>query len=129
MQNAILRLIDIPREGDFPDTRMSFRGFVGFVKECRLRETTHKAKYLDFLIHYFEERLQGKDEISEEELPQFHDLLAYMYSTVTTPLADEGEELWALSVPVLPVVVYGTDAFYRLLVDPETKEIRVSMME
>jgi len=108
---------------------MSFRGFIAFVKQRRSVEKTQTVKYLDFLIHYFEERLQGKEELTEEELPQYEDLFEYMYSAVCAPLADERESLWALSVPMVPVVLFGTDAFYRLLMNPETGEIRVRMME
>jgi hypothetical protein len=129
MQNAIIRIIEIPSGMKAPDARTSFRGFIEFVKQRRQVEKTQIVKYLDFLIHYFEERLQGKDELTEEELPQYRDLFEYMYSAICPPLSDEGENLWALSVPVMPVIVFGTDAFYRLMIDPVTREIMVSMIE
>ena len=128
MQNSIIRIVKLPIS-EMLDSRLSFSGFVHFLKERRLKEKTKKVKYLDFMIHYFEERLQGKDELMEEELQQYGDLLEYMYSAVSAPLGDEGENLWALSVPMVPAVVYGTDAFYRLFFDPETQEVRANMME
>jgi hypothetical protein len=129
MQQFILKLMDIPPGEELPDSRLSFGGFIGFLKQRREVEKTEKIKYLDWLIHYFEERLQGKEEILPEELPQYSDLLEYMYSAVTTPIADESENLWALSFPLMPQIVFGTDGFYRLLLDPVTKEIRVRMLE
>ena len=115
--------------GEELDTGLSFNGFIRFVKERKLAEKTKKVKYLDYLIHYFEERLEGKEEVAEEELSGYGDLLEYMYSAVSTPLADEGENLWALSVPMVPAIVFGTDALYRLFIDPETQEVRANMME
>ena|ERR1700743_2878219 len=129
MQNSIIRILDAPPGIEAPDTRMSFRGFIEFAKQRRLVEKTHTAKYLDFLIHYFEDRLQGRDELTEQDLPQYTDLFEYMYSAVCPPLSDEGENLWALSWPVMPVIVFGTDAFYRSMIDPVTRQIRVRMME
>ena len=129
MQNSIIRIIEFPPGMETPEIRMSFEGFIGFVKQRKAMEQKQTVKFLDFLVHYFEERLQGKDELTEEELPQYRDLLEYMYSAICAPLSDEGETLWALSPPVTPVIVFGTDAFYRLMMDPVTGEIRISMME
>jgi hypothetical protein len=123
MQNSVIHIMKVPADGDLLDTRMSFRGFIGFLKERRQVEKTQKVKYLDFLIHQFEERLQGRDELAAEDLIQYGDLLEYMYAAVSSPLSDEREILWALSIPMIPEIVYGTDSFYGLLIDPLTGEV------
>ncbi|HEV2481602.1 MAG TPA: GAF domain-containing protein [Puia sp.] len=111
------------------DVGLSFRGFVNFLKERRLVEKTMRVKFLDMVIHYFEQRLQGGYCIPLEEIGQYGELLELMFMAIFPPLADERETAWALSVPVTPVIFYGTDPFYDKLRDPVTHEQKACMME
>ena len=88
-----------------------------------------RVKYLDFVIHHFEQRLQGKDLIEIEEMDQYGDLLELMYASIFPAVADERDNMWALSVPVKPTFFYGTDSLYDLLRDPGSKEVKACMME
>src|SRR5262249_14006251 len=92
-------------------------------------ERTMRAKFLEFVIHNFEERLQGAPIIDISEIGQYGDLLEQMFVCIFAPLTDERESAWALSVPVTPIIFYGTDPFYDKLRDPETNTIRACMIE
>ena len=129
MQNSVLHIVQKLEGAEQLDVGLSFKGFVDFLKERRLVEKTMRVKFLDMALHYFEERLQGKYCVPLEDIGQYGELLELMFMAIFPPLADEGETAWALSVPVTPVVFYGTDAFYDKLRDPVTHEMKACMME
>jgi hypothetical protein len=129
MQKTVVHIIKELEGGEQVESCLSFRGFINFLKERRREEKTMRVKYLDFVIHHFEQRLQGKDLIEIEEMDQYGDLLELMYSSVFPAVADERDNMWALSVPVKPTFFYGTDSFYDLLRDPASKEVKACMME
>jgi hypothetical protein len=128
MQNAVLHIAELEGAEQL-DVGLSFRGFINFLKERLLVEKTMRVKFLDMVIHYFEERLQGKYSVSLEEIKQYGDLLELIFTAIFPAVADERESAWALSVPVTPVIFYGTDPFYDKLRDPVTHEIKACMME
>jgi hypothetical protein len=129
MKNSIVHIIKDPEGGDLIDTHFSFQGFIRFLKERRQHEKTQRVRYFDFLIHHFEERLQGKDLLEPEEMQNYGDLMELMYTSIFPAIADERDNLWALSIPMQPAIVYGTNAFYDLLLDPVTGEVRASMID
>ncbi len=88
-----------------------------------------KARFFDFVIRHFESRLGDKTRIELDEMAQYDDLLQLMYSLIFPPLDEEGRNLWALGVPVTPVVFYGTEPFYDMLRDPLSKELKVCMID
>jgi GAF domain-containing protein len=129
MQNSVVNIIKDLEGVARLDTQLSFRGFIGFLKARRLMKKTQKVKYLDFLVHHFEERLKGKDLLEPEEMQQYVDLLELMYGSIFPPIADERDNLWALGIPMKPVIIYGTDSFYDLLLDPASGKLRASMID
>jgi hypothetical protein len=129
MQKTVVHIIKEVEGGEQVESCLSFRGFINFLKERRKEEKTMRVKYLDFVIHHFEQRLQGKELIEIEEMDQYGDLLELMYSSIFPAVADERDSMWALSVPVKPTFFYGTDPFYNLLRDPASKEVKACMIE
>jgi hypothetical protein len=129
MQNSVIHIIDKLEGADQLDAVLSFRGFVHFLKKRRQQETSMKVKFFDFMIRHFEERLGDKEYLALEEMSQYHDLLELMYTSIFPALVDEKDSLWALGVPVTPIIFYGTDAFYNVLRDPVSKEIKVLMID
>ncbi|HWB92888.1 MAG TPA: hypothetical protein VG605_13585 [Puia sp.] len=129
MQNAVLHIMKELEGAGQLEAVLSFRGFIHFLKQRSVEEKTMRAKFLDFVIHHFEERLQGRDIIPEEEIGQYADLMELMFTCVFPALTDERESAWALGVPVTPTVVYGTDLFYDKLRDPVTHEMKACMVD
>ncbi|HEY4065195.1 MAG TPA: GAF domain-containing protein [Puia sp.] len=129
MQNSILDIAHELEGSDQIDSHISFRGFINFLKERRLNEKTFRIKYLDFVIHHFEHRLDGKEVIEQDELQQYGDLLELIYATIFPAIEDERDNLWALAVPIKPTMFYGTDTFYDFLRDPASCEPRACMID
>jgi hypothetical protein len=129
MQNSIIHIVKELEGAGQVDSRLSFDGFVHFLKRRRQEDRTMRVKFLDFVIHYFEDRLKGKHVIGEEEMAQYGDLLELVYTVCFPPIADERNTAWAIGVPVKPTIVYGTDFFYDRLRDPTTHQVKACMID
>ena len=129
MQHSILNIAHELEGFQLVDSHLSFKGFIDFLKNRKLTEKTMKVKYLDFLINHFEHRLRGNYRIEVEQAAQYQDLLELMYSTIFPAIEDESLNLWSLSVPLQPVIFYGTDPFYDLLWDRDEGRLRVCMLD
>ena len=129
MQNVILNIAKELEGSDLIDSHVSFRGFIDFLKARLPEEKTMKVKYLDFVIHQFEHRLEGKETMDAVQVAEYQDLLELIYSTIFPVIEDERNNLWALAVPVKPVIFYGTESFYDLLRDPATHDIKACMID
>ena len=68
MQNTVVHIIKELEGGEQIESCLTFRAFVNYLKERRLHEKNMRVKYLDFVIHHFEQRLQGKDRIELSEM-------------------------------------------------------------
>src|SRR5580698_9024484 len=104
MQSSVVHIVKELEGAHDLDARISFRGFVNFLKERRMAEKTMRVKYLDHVISIFEERLAGKDIVDLEDMGQYGDLLELMYSCIFPAVADERQFAWALGVPVTPII-------------------------
>lgn len=129
MQNSVVHIVKELEGAGQLDVRLSFDGFIKFLKGRLLLDKTMRAKFLDFVIHHFEERLGDKHFIPLEEISQYGDLLELIFASIFPPVTNEGESAWALGVPVTPIIFYGTDPFYDKLRDPVTKETKACMIE
>jgi len=128
MQNSVLNIAEKIEGGELLDSHLSFRRFIQFLKDRKSHEKTMKLKYLEFVISHFEHRLGDKVIIPAEEVGQYEDLLELIYSALFPAIEDERDNLWALSIPLKPVIFYGTEPFYNLLRDPLTGEPRASLI-
>ena len=129
MQQSILNIAKELEGVQLIDSHLSFKGFIDFLKERRSHEKTMKVKYLEFLINHFEHRLRGNYRIDVEQAAQYEDLLELMYSTIFPAIEDESRNLWALSIPLKPIMFYGTDPFYDMLWDRDSGHLRVCMID
>lgn len=129
MQHAILNIAKELEGFQLVDSHLSFKGFIDFLRNRRLHEKTMKVKYLEFLINHFEHRLGGNYRVEVVEVGQYEDLLELMYSTIFPAIEDECRNFWALSIPLQPVIFYGTDPFYDMLWDRDSGNLKVCMID
>ena len=129
MQNTLLNIAESLEGADMVDSRLSFTAFIDFLKNRKLHEKTLRMKFLDFVIGHFEQRLAGKEPLTLETIGAHEDLLQLIYATLFPAIEDEQESLWALSMPMKPVIFYGTEPFYSSLQDMKTKKIKPTMLD
>lgn len=57
--------------------------------------------------------------VSLDQVVQYKEVLECIYLIMTPMINSERDAYWALSVPLSPVIFYGTKAFYHFLTDKE----------
>lgn len=129
MQNALLNIAERLEGAELVDSGLSFGPFLAFLKERKKQEKTMKAKFLEFVIGHFESRLSAKTPVTIEETGEYEDLLQLIYSTIFPVIADERENLWALSIPLKPYIFYGTELFYELMQDKKTGVLKDPLID
>jgi hypothetical protein len=129
MQNVLLNIAENLEGAELVDSGLSFGPFLEFLKERRKHEKTMKAKFLEFVIGHFESRLSEKKTITIEETGGYEDLLQLIYTTIFPVIADERENLWALSIPLKPFIFYGTELFYELMQDKKTGALKAPVID
>jgi GAF domain-containing protein len=95
---------------------LSFKPFITFLQQKIAEETTSKSVIYQLALDTFAAYPTLADPIAgETDLGRYAPLLEQIYTILTPVTAAEKDYLWALCLPVKPVVFYGTDAFYRLI--------------
>jgi hypothetical protein len=110
------------------DVSLSFRKFVGYIKDRVSKETTVKKKFFEFVLERFTADPRFLENISLEEIPEFQEQLSLVYNMLVPVIADENQTFWALSVPLSQTVFYETSAFHELLSDKTTGAVKCDLL-
>lgn len=97
------------------ETALSFGPLIQYLKERIGRETTIKKHFFEFVLEKLQANPHIKEELTPEEMVHFKDELELIYCLVEPALAEEQKSIWAISMPLDPLVVCGTDAFYEMM--------------
>ena len=124
MQQRILRLPDIqdpaiPR----PVISLSFKPFLDYIRERMDDAETIKKEIYQLILHRFAKYPELEEEVKLEDTEKYADLLALLYISLSTVVEDEKNVLWGISVPVTPVIFYGSDALYKLMSEAATEHV------
>lgn len=117
MKAAILQLIE--KKDKKIEVSLSLKPLVHFLTDKIKKESKAKVNFFEYLLNHIN-GLQLKDYIIElNDVQKFEETFELIYLTLTPPVANENEQVWALSVPFTPVLFYGTNALFHLLADDE----------
>lgn len=97
------------------DAAISFTPFMDHLEKRAAEEGTVKATLYKATLDVFRKHDVYDREIALEDIHQYDELLEHMYMCLSSPMAAEHELAWALSFPLQPVLLYGTDLFYELM--------------
>jgi len=106
------------------EIHFSLKPFITFLKERADREKTAKIHFYNYLLEQFALFPELMFPISSENTARYNHLFELIYTALSPIINDEHEQLWALSKPVTPCFYYGTDAFYNILLDKKTDNIK-----
>lgn len=109
------------------DTSISFRKYVDFLKDITAKETTIRKSFFEMVIEKLESNPDFLNNIPLDKIGDFEEQLSLAYGMLIPPVADEKNVLWALSTPISPIVFYGTDAFYDLVTDQWTGNMKCEL--
>lgn len=109
------------------EIQLSLKPFISFLKERISREKTAKIHFYNYLLDQFEVFPELMFPIGPEDTGRYNHLFELIYTALSPVLNDENEQLWAISKPVSPCFYYGTNAFYNILLDDNTKELKADL--
>ena len=129
MQNTLL---DIAGESAQPFTcciSLSFKKFIEHLKKRIETEKTVRTKFYRFVLKKFELHPELSANIQLDETAKYEELLELVYASLLPFMSDEKENLWGLSMPLMPRIFYSTDALYKLLTDEQTGKLKTGMID
>lgn len=99
------------------NTTLSLRPFVRFLEEKSADKNNIRAPFFRYVLDRIHS-VEGWDgPIDPQHTENFAELFELIYFTLTAPVTDESELMWALGEPLTPRIFFGTEAFYGLLAD------------
>ena len=106
------------------DTAFSLRPFINFLKKSLKNDSSLKDKLTAFLLEKMEQFPELEGDISVENMDKYRDILELIFVSMSNVTEDETRLPWALGMPLRPLFVYGTDAFYTLMIDTKEKKLK-----
>ncbi len=111
-----------------PETVLTFRPFIDYLKERRTEIDCHKSRFFNFVIEQFENNPELLKSIDLDDVKNYEQHLQLIYSTVSPIIENEESHGWALSLPLRPVIFYSTNAYFNLVTNAATGGIRKSIL-
>ena len=129
MQNFVLNLQEQEPRLIRVNSKLSFGPFVDYVTKRAAEEKTVKKRFYEFVLEKFEKHSELLVQVAPADMIRYNELLELVYGILVPAIADENNTFWALSQPLMPVIFYGTDAFYNLISDGETHMVKASVIQ
>lgn len=111
------------------ETKLSIQPFIDHLREQAPQVTTIKSAFVEFVLEQFSKYPDLETDLTLEKITRHAKLLDLVYATLSVALEGEENKLWALCAPIQPVIFYGTNAFYDLLRDESTGELKQGVLE
>lgn len=106
-----------------PVTSLSFRPFLEYIR-VRMHETDAiKKEIYQMILQKFAKYPELEGEVKLEDTVKYKELLDLLYIALSTVVEDEKKVLWGISVPVTPVIFYGSDPLYEFMLQAGTQEV------
>ncbi|GAA4320811.1 GAF domain-containing protein [Compostibacter hankyongensis] len=97
------------------NTVFSFAPFLKVLEQRLSEEEGTRKKFFRQALDKFLAYPDIREPIPLEKIGEYRELLEMLFTLLYTPIADEKQTLWAVSVPVVPCIVCGTDGLYGLV--------------
>jgi len=121
---------DIKGLGEKPigaSIKLSLKPFIAFVEDMASREKTAKINFYRYILEQFNQYPELNEPIEQENAQKYTALFELIYMALSPIISEEQHQLWALGTPISPNFHYGTEAFYNVLMDPETCTLRAGL--
>ena len=111
------------------DSVLSFQPFAEYISDKLAKEQTIKQKIYGFVMEKLKQLPSLDKPIDIQDTGNYAELFELIYAALTGITTEDEEKLWALGVPFTPIIYYGTDDLYELMVDKATGEINSYMVK
>ncbi len=129
MKSQIIEIANTFNKLVLPGEVLTLRPFIDFLKKSIENASPHKQKVLSLVIKKCESHPEVEKAIPLDAIGQYADLLHMIYATTSPLLEEEDEHYWALSMPVSPIILYSTDAFFNTVGDERTGSFKKNLEE
>ncbi len=129
MKTLVLNLAeldDISR--DIIDSTFSFGPFIEYLEQRVKTEHSIKNKFYSFVLEKMHEAAKNGTTITAENISNYSEILELIYISLTQLMDDETEKLWGLGIPMKPILFYGTDGIYNIMLD-KTQKQKIKILE
>ena len=128
MQTTILNMAQQVVLERAPETVLSFRPFIDYLRKRRDETNCHKSRFFSFVVEQFERHPELLQAIDVTEVKKHGELIQLIYSMLSPIVEDENIHRWALCLPLQPVVFYSTNAYANLVTNIATGSLRKSIV-
>ena len=128
MQTGILNMAQqiLPEHG--PETVLTFRPFIDYLKKRKEDANCRKSSFFSFVIEQFDQHPELLQPVDVNDLKKYEEQLLLIYSTLSPLVEDEEIHRWALCMPLKPVIFYSTNAYFNLVANIATGSLRKSIV-
>jgi hypothetical protein len=98
------------------DTAFSLRPFINFLKKSLKNDSSLKDKLTAFLLEKLAQYPELEGEVPLENIDKYRDILELIFVSMSNVTEDETRLPWALGMPLRPLFVYCTNAFYNHMI-------------
>lgn|GEM_PF-56046 len=118
MKAHLLNLVD-PRQAHIAEINavLSIKPFVYFIEAKIASGNGVRKQQLQYVVDKIKQCPGWDQPIDRERIEDYREILELIYITLSAPIVDEDENVWAMAVPFTPQVLFGTNALYNLLED------------
>ncbi|MEO5997832.1 MAG: hypothetical protein ABIN89_13900 [Chitinophagaceae bacterium] len=115
MNTTILDLASQYLQQPGAESMLTFRPFINYLKNLKDTSSGNRKRFLSFVIEKYEQHAELLGTVQVEEIKDHAELLEMIYSILSPLIEDEEKLLWALSLPLRPVIFYSTNAYFNLV--------------
>lgn len=105
------------------DTALSLKPFMDYLRKGMKNDHSLKDKLNGFLLEKLEKYPELEGDIPVENIEKYRDVLELIFVSMTNVTQDESVLPWAVGMPMRPLFVYGTDAFFKIMIDEKNRKI------
>ena len=112
-----------------PETVLTFRPFIDYLRKRRDETNCHKSRFFSFVVEQFEKYPELLQPVDINKVKDYAELMQLIYSMLSPIVENEEVHRWALCLPLKPVVFYSTNAYFKLVTDITTGNLRKSIAQ
>ena len=111
------------------DIKLTLEPLKNYLEERVQDSGNVKSAFIQLVLDELRKYPDLYDGLSLPNLMERRHLLDMIYAALSVSVEDEKDQLWALCAPLTPLIFYGTDAIYSLLLDEKTGQVKNKILE
>jgi hypothetical protein len=106
---------------------LSLKPFMRYIEKVAETDQSTKNSIYRYILTQFYKYPELEFPISRLDAAKYTELFELIYTCLSPLLNDQEQQLWALGTPLTPHFYFGTPAFYAIILDPITQELKLGL--